>query len=344
MQIDALHIWPPTFLAPMAAVSDLPFRRLCRELGVGLVTTELISINALVLSRGKQQEFSRRLLRTHPSERPRGVQLFGADPKLFAEASKIAVEEGADLIDINMGCPVSKVCKLGAGAALLKDPDHAARLVEAASHAVKVPVTVKMRAGWGSAGPEETSYLNSVEIAKRLHQAGARAIAVHARTRTQGYAGRADWRIIAAITQALPIPVIGNGDVFSPMDALRMVQETKCDGVMMGRGAMENPLLLQQAGLALCGQPFVWPSPLAERARVATRHLQLAVEQYGQMIPFEMRNQLRWYARGLQRSGELRERLSLLFTLRDYLDVIDWMFAGGESSEKTFVPLEGTFG
>jgi tRNA-dihydrouridine synthase B len=326
----------------MAAVSDLPFRRLCRELGVGLVTTELISINGLVLSRGKQQAFSRRLLRTHPSERPRGVQLFGSDPKLFAEAAKIAVEEGADLIDINMGCPVSKVCKLGAGAALLKDPDHAARLVEAAAGAVSVPVTVKMRAGW-----DNTGSVSGVEIAKRLYQAGARAIAVHARTRTQGYAGRADWRIIAAIKQALSIPVIGNGDVFSPMDALRMVHETSCDGVMMGRGAMEDPLLLQQAGLALCGQPFVWPSPLDQRARVVSRHLELAAEQYGEMIPFEMRNQLRSYAKGLQRSEELREKLSSLFTLRDYLGVVEWMFAGGlsrESQETTSEPLEDAFG
>jgi tRNA-dihydrouridine synthase B len=338
MYIDSLYIWPPTFLAPMASVSDLPFRRLCRELGVGLVTTELISVNGLVLSKGKQQEISRRLLRTHPSERPRGVQLFGSDPKLFAEAAKIAAEEGADLIDINMGCPVSKVCKLGAGAALLKDPNHAARLVEAAAGAVKIPVTVKMRAGWDNAG------VTSVEIAKRLHQAGARAIAVHARTRTQGYEGRADWRIIAAIKEALPIPIIGNGDVFSPMDAVRMKQETNCDGIMMGRGAMENPLLLQQAGVALSGHDFTWPSPIKDRINVVTRHLQLASEQYGDSLPFEMRNQLRSYARGLQRAEELREKLSSLFTLRDYINVVEWVFSGGEAKEEMPRPLESAFG
>jgi tRNA-dihydrouridine synthase B len=328
MQIASLHIWPPTLLAPMAAVSDLPFRRLCRELGVGLVTTELISINGLVLTKGKSLEKSRALLRTHPAERPRSVQLFGSEPRLFAEAAKIAVEEGADLIDINMGCPVSKVCKLGAGAALLKDPAHAARLVEAAAGAVSVPVTVKMRAGWDEVGGSA----QSVEIARRLHQAGASAIAVHARTRSQGYSGRADWRIIKAIKEAIPVPVIGNGDVFTPMDALRMQRETNCDGVMMGRGAMSNPLLLPRAGQALLGEAYSWPPTLEEKRVVVQRHLALAKDLYGEEIPFEMRNQLRSYAGGLQRAEELRERLSSLYTVSDYARVIDWLYEGGEST------------
>lgn len=316
----------------MAAVSDLPFRRLCRELGVGLVTTELISINGLVLGRGKMAEKSRALLQTHPSERPRGVQLFGSDPALFAEAAKIAVEEGADLIDINMGCPVSKVCRLGAGAALLKDPDHAARLVEAAAGAVKAPVTVKMRAGWDDAGP------GGVLIAKRLYNAGASAIAVHARTRSQGYSGRADWRIIGAIKAALPIPVIGNGDVFTPEDALSMKEQTNCDGVMIGRGAMSSPLLLQEAGRALLGEPFTWPPPLSARLAVVRRHLTLSAELYGERLPFELRNQLRSYARGFRRAEELRALLPSLYTLSDYLRVVDWLFDGGESESLLEAP------
>jgi tRNA-dihydrouridine synthase B len=269
MYIGSLQIEPPTFLAPMAAVSDLPFRRLCREYGVGLVTTELISVNGLVLGRGKAAEKSRSLLRTHPDERPRGVQLFGSDPVLVAEAAQLAVEEGADLIDFNMGCPVAKVCRLGAGAALLKDPAHAARLVEAAAKAVKVPVTAKLRAGWDAPG-------EGLEVARRLVDAGASAIAVHARTRTQGFSGRADWRVITALKEALSVPVIGNGDVASPADALAMQAETGCDGVMIGRGAMGLPVLFREIARALRGEPWEWPPSLATRAAGLHRHLELA--------------------------------------------------------------------
>jgi nifR3 family TIM-barrel protein len=324
-------------LAPMAAVSDLPFRRLCREYGAGLVTTELISINGLVLGRGRALEKTRALLRTHPSERPRGVQLFGADPALVAEAAALAVAEGADLIDFNMGCPVAKVCKLGAGAALLKDPAHAARLVEAAAKAVKVPVTAKIRAGWDD--PEQ-----GVEVAKRLVGAGASAIAVHARTRLQGFSGRADWRIIAAIKAALPAPVIGNGDVFCPEDALAMRRETGCDAVMIGRAATGAPMLFREVARALAGQPYRWPPPLSERRAAFARHLALVVEHFGDEPPLEMRNQLIQYGRGLAGAKLLRLRLPGLKTAADYLAAADELFAGGEAGPEAPADFAGALG
>jgi nifR3 family TIM-barrel protein len=329
MHIGSLSIDPPTFLAPMAAVSDLPFRRLCRAYGVGLVTTELISINGLVLGRGKAAEKSRALLRTHPAERPRGVQLFGSDPELVAEAAQLAVEEGADLIDFNMGCPVAKVCKLGAGAALLKDPAHAARLVEAAARAVRVPVTAKIRAGW-SEGDR-----SGVEVARRLVDAGAQAIAVHARTRTQGFNGRADWTIVREIKSALSVPVIGNGDVFTPEDALRMVRETGCDGVMLGRGAMGLPMVFREVARALGGEPYQWPPTVEERRAAFLQHLALSAEELATSeenpragrLPLEMRNHLLQYTRGLPGAAQLRAALGGLHSADDYQRAAEEVFA-----------------
>lgn len=322
MKIGTLTIDPPTFLAPMAAVSDLAFRRLCREYGAGLVTTELISVGGLVLGRGKAAEKSRALLRTHPAERPRGVQLFGSDPALVAEAAQIAVEEGADLIDFNMGCPVSKVCKLGAGAALLKDPAHAARLVEAAARVVKVPVTAKIRAGW-SEGDR-----SGIEVARRLVDAGAQAIAVHARTRAQGFTGRADWTIVREIKAAVAVPVIGNGDVFTPGDALRMFAETGCDGVMMGRGAMGLPMLFREVARALAGEPYQWPPSLAARREGFARHLALSVEHFGERLPLEQRNHFLQFVRGLPGAAGVRQILGSLHTREDYARAAEALFSG----------------
>ncbi|MEN6621981.1 MAG: tRNA dihydrouridine synthase DusB, partial [Smithella sp.] len=219
------------FLAPLAGISNLPFRLIARSFGCALAYTEMISANGLIRNTEKTYEY----LKTCAEDKPLGMQIFGADPQLMAKAACIAVEHGADLIDINMGCPVKKVVKTGAGATLMKDPNLVARIVAAVKKAIPVPVTVKIRSGWNR------SSINAVEIARIAEDSGANAVTVHARTADQGYSGTADWQVIASVKEALRIPVIGNGDIWHPQDAVRMIEQTSCDIVMVGRGALGNP-------------------------------------------------------------------------------------------------------
>ena len=204
----------------------------------------MISANGLIRKTAKTYEY----LKTCADDSPLGAQIFGADPRIMAQAACIVAESGVDLIDINMGCPVKKVIKAGAGAVLMKDPDRVARIVDAVKKAVKIPVTVKIRSGWTRGS------INAVEIARIAEDCGADAITVHARTADQGYSGHADWKIIAAVKKAVKIPVIGNGDIRQPQDAVRMLQETSCDAVMVGRGALGNPWIFKGIVQALCGQ------------------------------------------------------------------------------------------
>jgi len=304
LNIGGVIVDPPLALAPMSGFTDYPFRLLCRQLGgCGLVATGLLSSPAL--ARNPAETF--RKFDFFPSERPIAAQVFGGDPATVAAAARAVVEHGATLVDINMGCAVPKVAKRGAGASLLKDPDLAARIVAAAARAVSVPVTVKMRSGW------DGGCINAVALARRLEEAGAAAITVHARTAAQKYMGCADWTIIRQVKETVRIPVIGNGDVASPADALRLLAETGCDGVMIGRAALSEPGLFRRVAHALqTGRELPPPTP-AERAAVALEHVRLAArfapEGRERQTIITLRKQLVYYCTGFPDAADLRRRV-----------------------------------
>lgn len=309
MDIGNIHIDSRLVLAPMAGVTDLAFRRICRELGAGLTVTEMVSSKALCF----QDRKSRGLLKLAPDEHPAAAQIFGSDPVCMAQAAVIAAEiSGADLIDINMGCPVGKVVGNGDGSALMRDPEKAARIAEAVVKASPVPVTVKMRRGW------DKGSINAVELARMLESVGVSAVAVHGRTRAQMYAGQADWTTIREVKDAVSIPVIANGDVFSAQDAVKILQFTGADAVMIGRGAFGNPWLFAQTKAALEGQPIPALPPLKERFDLAVRQVEMAVEDKGEHIAIlEARKQLCWYLKGVSHANYYKEQIVQMNTLAD---------------------------
>ncbi|WP_084234974.1 tRNA dihydrouridine synthase DusB [Papillibacter cinnamivorans] len=295
MRIGKVEIKSPLALAPMAGVTDLAFRTVCRELGAGYTCTEMVSAKALCY----QDKKTRQLLKLGEGEHPAAVQIFGSDPVCMAEGAALAAEySGADVLDINMGCPVGKIVSGGDGSALMKDPEKAARIVEAVMRAVSLPVTVKTRRGW------DKGSVNVVEFARTLEQAGASAVCVHARTRSQMYSGSADWDSIAEVKKALSIPVVANGDVFSPEDAPRILKRTGADMVMIGRGSFGNPWIFQQAEAALAGLPIPALPPLARRCDTAVRQIELAVRDKGEKIAIlEARRHFAWYLKGVPYAG-----------------------------------------
>lgn len=298
----------PLVLAPMAGITDLPFRMICRELGAGLVFSEMMSVEALI--RDHKRTFS--MLYTSPAERPVVFQIFGSKPKSLAEAARLVSEREVDFIDINMGCPVPKVLKSGAGSALLRDIGLAKEIMSAVVGASKVPVTVKIRLGW------DAHNIVAVEMAQAAESAGIAAVTVHGRTKAQGFSGHADWRMIKVVKGSVGIPVIGNGDVRSALDAKRMMDETGCDGVMIGRAIQGNPWIFREAKQYLeTGIAPPHPSD-EERKAMMLRHVNDVVKLLGEDIGVrEMRKHLCWYTKGLHGGAEFRERVNHLSRLAE---------------------------
>ena len=309
MKIGTVEIPGKVALAPMAGVSDLAYRTICRQLGCGYTVTEMISAKALCY----QDKKTRRIMELGPDEHPVAIQLFGSDEVCMEEAAARIMElEQPDIIDINMGCPVPKVANNGDGSALMKDPDKAARIVEAVRRGCGIPVTVKTRKGW------DKGHVNAVEFCQVLESAGAAAITLHGRTKTQMYSGRADWDIIRAVKEALSIPVIANGDIFEPEDAAHILRYTGADLAMIGRGAFGDPWIFPRAQAAIEGRDIPPRPPLAERCETARRQFQLARDQKGEKIAcLEARKHYAWYLRGVPHSGYWKKEISLISTMED---------------------------
>jgi len=301
MQIGNVQLANPVILAPMAGVTDLPFRLLAKEMNCGLVYSEMVSDKGLLYKNCHTVD----MLQIDDRERPVSIQIFGSDPVSMATAAKLVEQAGPDIIDINMGCPTPKIIKNGSGSALMQTPDLAYRIMASVVEAVKVPVTVKFRKGWN------LTSVNAVEMAMLAEKAGISAVAIHGRTREQFYSGTADWSIIRQVKQSVGIPVIGNGDICTPQDAERMLLETGCDGLMIGRGAQGNPWIFRQVAHYLStGQLLPVPTAL-ERLSLMMRHLDMLVEYKGEHLGIrEMRRHGAWYTKGLPHSSELRLRFN----------------------------------
>ena len=295
------------FLAPMAGVTDAAFRLLCRKHGAALCTTEMISSQALMYQDAK----TRTLLVQPEGDEPLAVQLFGSDPACMAEAAQKVREICSPvIIDINMGCPVGKVVKSGDGSALMRTPELARDIIEAVVKATPLPVTVKFRKGFDSGS------INAVEFGRMCQEAGAAAVAVHGRTRTQMYAGRADWDIIRDVKRSLTIPVLANGDIWTAEDAVRILRHTGADAALIGRGAFGNPWLFEQGNAAIVGEPIPDPPPLPDRLEEALDTLRAAAAFKGEKIAvLEARKQLCWYLRGVPHAGQYKQDIVALDTL-----------------------------
>lgn len=291
----------PYILAPMAGVTDLPFRLLCKEQGVGLVCMEMVSAKAIQY----QNKNTKALLEIHPEEMPVSLQLFGSEPDTISEIAKQIEELPFAILDLNMGCPVPKIVKNGEGSALMKNPKLAYEIVKKTAAAIQKPVTVKFRKGF------DDTCINAVEFAKIMEDAGAAAVAVHGRTREQYYSGKADWEIIRQVKDAVSIPVIGNGDVTSGESAVKMQQETGCDGVMIGRGAQGNPWIFSEL-LEYEKTGVMPPRPNREElCQMMLRHARLQLQYKGEYLGIrEMRKHVSWYTSGLPNSAKLRGEIN----------------------------------
>lgn len=312
--IGGVHIENPLILAPMAGVSDLPFRLLCKEQGCALVYTEMVSAKGLYYN----NKNTGILMETVPKERPVSLQFFGSDPEIMAEMAKRIEPMDFDILDINMGCPVPKIVNNGEGSALMKNPPLAGKIVESIVRAIKKPVTVKIRKGF------TVEEANAVEMAHVLAESGAAAIAVHGRTRSQYYSGHADWDIIRQVKARVKIPVIGNGDIFKPEDAVHMMEETGCDGVMIGRGVQGNPWLFSQTLHYMKTGEILQKPDEAEVAAMIMRHARMQAEFKGEYLGIrEMRKHTAWYMAGYPNSAKLRKLVNTVETCDELAGLLD---------------------
>ena len=302
------------FLAPMAGVTDLPFRLICKEHGCGLLYTEMINAKALCFDDQK----TKKMLNILEEELPVAIQIFGSEPEYMGKAAEILNEYPNEILDINMGCPAPKVVKNGDGSALMKTPELAKRVMSAVVENSKKPVTVKIRKGW------DDNHLNALEIAKIAQECGVSAITIHGRTREQYYAGKADWDIIKVLKNELDIPVIGNGDVASVEDAKKIKEYTDCDAIMIGRGAQGNPWIFERVNHYLkTGE--VLPEPTKEeKIDVAIRHMNLAVKEDGEFVAVrEMRKHIGWYLKGMKHSARFRDEINRMESVQEVIDTLN---------------------
>ncbi|GIM30957.1 tRNA dihydrouridine synthase DusB [Paraclostridium bifermentans] len=311
MKIGNVTLDNKVFLSPMAGVTDLPFRLICKEQDCGMLYTEMINAKALCYD----DQNTKKMLKIEEEEHPVAVQIFGSDPAFMGGAAEILNEYPNEILDINMGCPAPKVIKNGDGSALMKNPKLAEEVLKSVVKNSKKPVTLKIRKGW------DDNNINAVEIAKIAEASGISALAIHGRTREQYYSGKADWDIIAKIKESINIPVIGNGDVFEVEDAINMINKTNCDAIMIGRGAQGNPWIFKRINHYMkTGE--ILPEPTGEeKINTALKHLKLAIEEHGEYVAVrEMRKHIAWYLKGLRGSARLRDEIN---KIESYEEVVN---------------------
>ena len=316
MKIGSLNLENKTVLAPLAGISNLPFRLMAKSYGCALVCSEMISANGLVRNAGK----TLRMLDSAPQEKPLSVQIFGADPAVMAQAALTVESRGADIVDINCGCAVKKIVKTGSGAALMREPQQAEKVITAVRRAVKIPLTIKMRSGWDPSGRQ------ALELARIAEGCGVDALTLHPRSATQRFGGRSDWALIGAVKKEVCLPVIGNGDIATGEDALQMLQLTGCDGVMIGRAAIGNPFIFSEVIARLKGEPAPGPD-LGLRRQTMRQYLKESVSYIGETHAcFMMRSRLGWFVKGLPHNSRFRESIKRVTSQAEAETLIDAYF------------------
>ncbi len=314
MKFRDFEVENEVFLAPMAGVTDLPFRLICKELGCGLLYTEMINAKALCYD----DKNTKKMLNILDEEHPVAVQIFGSEPEFMGKAAQILNDYPNEILDINMGCPAPKVVKNGDGSALMRNPKLAEQVLDQVVKNSKKPVTLKIRKGW------DDNSVNALEIAKIAEDCGICAITIHGRTREQYYSGQADWDIIGEVKSQISIPVIGNGDVTSVEDAIRIKDHTGCDAIMIGRGAQGNPWIFKRIDHYMKTGQLLDPPSKDEKIDIAIKHMDLAIKEHGEYVAVrEMRKHIGWYLKGMKHSARFRDQINHMVTAKEVIDTLD---------------------